>query len=288
MTTRSAALLLSCPDQPGIVAAVADFLYRHGGNIVDAQQHTDRDAKVFFQRVVVELDGFDLGPGEVTAAMTPIIERFGIDCSVHVLGTVTRVGILVSREGHCMIDLLARARAGELPIDVPVVISNHPDHEELVRSLGTEYVHLPAAGAAGADRTEQEAAVDVELSRREIELLVLARYMRILSKDMTDRWSGRVINIHHSFLPAFAGPRPYHQAHARGVKIIGATAHYATAELDEGPIIAQDVAHVSHRHDVDDLRRLGRDLEVTVLAKAVRAHIDHRVLVHGRRTIVFD
>jgi formyltetrahydrofolate deformylase len=281
----TAVLLLSCPDRPGIVAAVADFVYRHGGNIVDAQQHTDRTDGVFFQRVEFRLDGCDLAREEIEPALAPLVERFGMQCAVRFSDDIPRVAVMVSREAHCLVDLLARSRRGELPVEVAVVISNHPDHAEVAAWFGVDFVHLPVSPET---RLEQERAVQAVLEAHDVTLVVLARYMQILSTGFVDRWPSAIINIHHSFLPAFMGGRPYHQAHERGVKIVGVTAHYATAELDDGPIIDQDVVRVSHRDAVEDLQRRGRDLEVVVLARAVRAHVEHRVLVHGRRTVVFD
>jgi formyltetrahydrofolate deformylase len=281
----TAVLLLSCPDQPGVVAATADWVYRHGGNIVDAQQHTDRTDGVFFQRVEFLLDGCDLARVEIEPAFRPIVDRFDMQCAVRFSDDVPRVGILVSKEAHCLVDLLARARRGELAIDVPVVVSNHPDHAEVAEWFGVDFVHLPVTPDT---KPEQEQAVQHVLEQHDVSLVVLARYMQILSGEFVDRWTNRIINIHHSFLPAFMGGRPYHQAHERGVKIVGVTAHYATAILDDGPIIDQDVVRVSHRDAVEDLQRRGRDLEVVVLARAVHAHVEHRVLVHGRRTVVFD
>jgi formyltetrahydrofolate deformylase len=281
----TAVLLLSCPDQPGVVAAVADFVYRHGGNIVDAQQHTDRTDGVFFQRVEFALEGCDLARDEIAPSLAPLVERFDMDCAVRFSDDVPRVGVLVSRQAHCLVDLLARSRRGELAIDIPVVISNHPDHAEVAEWFGVDFAHLPVTPDT---KLQQEAAVQEELERHGVTLVVLARYMQILSAGFVARWPDSIINIHHSFLPAFMGGRPYHQAHERGVKIVGVTAHYATAVLDDGPIIDQDVVRVSHRDAVEDLQRRGRDLEVVVLARAVRAHVEHRVLVHGRRTVVFD
>jgi formyltetrahydrofolate deformylase len=281
----TAVLLLSCPDRPGVVAATADFVYQHGGNIVDAQQHTDRTDGVFFQRVEFLLDGCDLGRDEIEPAFRPIVERFGMQCAVRCSDDIPRVGVLVSKEAHCLVDLLARSRRGELAIDVAVVISNHPDHAEMAEWFGVEFVHLPVTVDT---KPEQERAMQAVLEAHGVTLVVLARYMQILSADFVARWPDRIINIHHSFLPAFMGGRPYHQAHERGVKIVGVTAHYATAVLDDGPIIDQDVVRVSHRDAVEDLQRRGRDLEVVVLARAVRAHTEHRILVHGRRTVVFE
>jgi formyltetrahydrofolate deformylase len=283
MTT--AVLLLSCADQPGIVAAVAEFVFRHGGNIFDAQQHTDRTDGVFFQRVEFSLDDCDLARPEIRPALEPLVERFGMHCEVRFSDDVARVGVMVSREAHCLVDLLARSRRGELAIEIPVVISNHPDHAEVARWFDVDFVHLPVTPDT---KPRQEQAVLEVLAAHRVTLVVLARYMQVLSAGFVEQYPAAIVNIHHSFLPAFMGARPYHQAHERGVKIVGVTAHYATAALDDGPIIDQDVVRVSHRDSVDDLQRRGRDLEVAVLARAVRAHVEHRVLVHGRRTVVFD
>ena len=208
-----------------------------------------------------------------------------MECAVRFSDDVPRLGVLVSREAHCLVDLLSRSRRGELAIEIPVVISNHPDHAEVAEWFGVEFVHLPVTAET---KPAQEAAVQAALEAHGVTLVVLARYMQILSPEFVARWPNAIVNIHHSFLPAFMGSRPYHQAHERGVKIVGVTAHYATAVLDDGPIIDQDVVRVSHRDAVEDLQRRGRDLEVVVLARAVRAHVEHRVLVHGRRTVVFD
>lgn len=279
-------LLLSCLDQRGIVAAVADFIADHGGNIIDADQHLDEvaGATLFFQRVEFELAGFGLPRSEIATAFAPIAERFGMNAEVRFADRPIPTALLASRQPHCLADLLVRWSSGELPCDVRVVISNHPDHAALCRGLGVPYVYLPVGDGSAA---EQEAAVLATLGEHQVELVVLARYMRILSPKAIAAYPNRIINIHHSFLPAFAGANPYRQAHDRGVKLIGATAHYATDELDEGPIIDQETERVSHRDDVARLTRIGRDLETTVLARAVRAHLEHRILVHGRRTVVF-
>ena len=281
----NAVLLVACPDRRGIVAAVASFVATHGGNIVDLQQHTDHTDGSFFQRVEFELDGLTLSRDEIASAAEPELERFSMRWSLRFTDERPRVAVLVSRESHCLNDLLHRRRSGDLAIDVPVVISNHPDHAEMAEWFGVDYRHLPIIDG---DKGAQEAQVAAALADHGVDLVVLARYMQVLSPEFCDSWAGRAINIHHSFLPSFSGARPYHQAHERGVKLIGVTAHYVTADLDEGPIIEQDVISVSHRDDVDDLRRKGRDLEVAVLARAVRAHVEHRTLVYGRRTIVFD
>lgn len=280
----TAVLLLSCPDQRGVVAAVADFIAHNGGNIVHAEQHTDDVEKVFFQRVEFELDGFSLGRDEILEAFSPVTSRFSMSVDLKFTDVRPRVGILASRQSHCLFDLLTRWRSGDLPADVAVVIDNHPDHADLVEHMGVPYVHLPVTADTKARQEEQ--VID-ELRSRGVDLVVLARYMQILSPKVVGAFRSRIINIHHSFLPAFVGANPYRQAHDHGVKIIGATAHYVTEELDEGPILDQEVARVSHRDAVADLTRKGRDLETIVLARAVRAHLEHRVLVYGRKTVVF-
>ena len=281
----TAVLLLSCPDRRGIVAATADFIARHDGNIVHAEQHVDREEGVFFQRVEFDLDGFALARAEIGPAFAPVGERFGMHVDLRFTDQPVRVALLASRQPHCLYDLLTRWRSGELGADVRCVVANHPDHAELCGHLGVRHEHLPVTPAT---RAEQEHRLLAVLAEERVELVVLARYMQILSPTVIDAYRHRIINIHHSFLPAFVGANPYRQAHDRGVKLIGATAHYATEDLDEGPIIDQETARVTHRDDVDDLTRRGRDLETTVLARAVRAHVEHRVLVYGRKTVVFD
>ena len=281
----TARLLVACPDQRGIIAAATEFVADHGGNVIDLQQHTDHTDEAFFLRVEFELDGFDLGRDAIGAAFAPIAERFTMRWELGFSDRRPRIGLLASREAHCVHDLLHRWREGELAVDIPVLVSNHTDHADAAEWFGVEHRHLPIVDG---DKASQEAAVREVLRSHDVDLVVLARYMQILSLAFCDEWAGRIINIHHSFLPSFQGARPYHQAHERGVKLIGVTAHYATAVLDDGPIIDQDVIRVSHRDDVEDLRRKGRDLEVSVLARAVLAHIDDRTLIYGRRTVVFD
>jgi formyltetrahydrofolate deformylase len=283
-TAPTAVLLLSCPDQPGVVATVADFVWRHGGNIVDAQQHTDRTDGVFFQRVEFSLEALDLQRPAIAEAFAPVAERFAMTAEVRFSDARPRTAVLTSTAAHCLVDLLSRHRAGELPAELALVASNHDDHHDLATAFGVPFHHLPV----GDDPPTQEAALLGLLEAEGIELVVLARYMRILSGPFIGRFEHRIINIHHSFLPAFVGAQPYRQAHERGVKVIGATAHYATEDLDQGPIIDQDVTRVSHRDDVPELTRKGRDLEVVVLARALRAHLEHRVLVWGNRTVVFS
>jgi len=288
----TAILLLSCPDQRGVVAAVSEFIARHDGNILHAEQHVDDvdgpggRSGAFFQRVEFELAGFALERRQILAAFAPVAERFRIEVQLHFSDDRPRTAILASRQPHCLYDLLTRWRTGELVTELAVVISNHPDHADICNHLGVPYVHLPVGGGPD-DKAGQQAAVLTELRDRRVDLVVLARYMQILPSSIVDAFPNRIINIHHSFLPAFIGANPYRQAHDRGVKLIGATAHYVTAELDEGPIIEQEVARATHRDDVAALTRKGRDLETIVLARAVRAHLDHRVLVHGRKTVVF-
>ncbi len=278
-------MLLSCTDQRGVVAATAEFIARHDGNIIHAEQHVDPVVGVFFQRVEFELDGFGLARDDIGNSFSPIAERLGMHVDLRFSDVPMRVALLASRQPHCLYDLLTRWRTGELPCDLRVVIANHPDHADLCDHLGVPYVHLPVTPDTKAAQEQQVLAA---LADHDVDLVVLARYMQILSDQVIERYPNRIINIHHSFLPAFVGANPYRQAHDRGVKLIGATAHYATADLDEGPIIAQDTDHVSHRDDVASLTQKGRDLETTVLARAVRAHLEHRVLVYGRKTVVFE
>ncbi len=281
---RTAVLLLNCPDRRGIVAAVAEFLARHGANIVEVDQHTDHTAGMFFQRVEFELDGFALEPGEVLEAFREVSERFGMECELRLPEQVARIAVLASRQPHCLLDLLARWRTGELHAEIALVASNHADHADACAFFGVPFHHLPVEPGGKA---AQEARLAQLVDEAGVELIVLARYMQVLSADLVARYPHRVINIHHSLLPAFVGAKPYHQAYERGVKVIGATAHYATAALDQGPIIAQDVARVTHRDSVEDLVARGRDLEALVLARAVRLHLAAKVLVYGGRTVVF-
>jgi formyltetrahydrofolate deformylase len=281
----TATLLITCRDQKGLVAAVSDFLYRNEGNITHADQHTDNERGIFLQRVEWELEGFRVSRDGIAGAFRPLAERFDMRWTLHFSDEVPRVALLVSKLPHCLYDLLARWRLGELHAEIPLIISNHDDARPIAESFGVPYHVLPVTAATKA---EQETQIEALVARERIDLIVLARYMQVLSAGFCERNAGRIINIHHSFLPAFAGARPYHQAHERGVKVIGATAHYATPDLDQGPIIVQDVARVSHRDSVDDLVRIGKDLEKVVLARAVELHLRHRVIVYGNKTAVFD
>ena len=284
----TAVLLLSCPDQRGVVAATAEFIAEHDGNIVHAEQHVDPGTgngdAVFFQRVEFELDGFGLERDAIVPTFAPVAERLGMNVDLRFSDVPTPTAIMASRQPHCLYDLLTRWRSGELPMDLRVIVSNHPDHADIADHMGIPYLHLPVTADT---RDRQESAVLAVLDDHGIELVVMARYMQILSDRFVATHPNRIINIHHSFLPAFVGANPYRQAFERGVKLIGATAHYATADLDDGPIIEQDTVHVTHRDDVQRLTARGRDLETIVLARAVRAHLEHRVLVHGRKTVVF-
>jgi formyltetrahydrofolate deformylase len=280
----TATLLISCPDRPGLVHAVAEFVLAVNGSVVHAEQHVDTEAGVFFQRVEFDLDGATIGRDELASAFEPVAAKFDMNVRVRFSDERPRIAILASKQPHCLADLLGRWRSGELPAEVVTVVSNHPDHAELAAFHGVKYHYIPIDPEGRAARYAEMAAL---LHDYDVDLIVLARYMQVLNSAFLDEFPNQIINIHHSFLPAFAGARPYHQAQERGVKLIGATAHYATAELDEGPIIAQEVTAVSHRDRVEDLIRKGRDLETVTLARAVRAHVEHRTLVFGNKTIVF-
>jgi formyltetrahydrofolate deformylase len=280
----TAVLLLSCPDQRGLVAGVADFVLRHGGNVVHAEQHVDREEGIFFQRVEFEYSDGVLTRDEIAPAFDEVANRFDMSVSLRFTDERPRVALLASKQAHCLADLLGRWRGQELNAEIAAVISNHDDHAALAEFSGVPFHYLPVTAET---KVEQEQQMLEVLNKADVELVVLARYMQILSPAVLGAYPRRIINIHHSFLPAFVGAKPYHQAQQRGVKLIGATAHYATADLDEGPIIAQDVAAVSHRDSVEEMVRKGRDLETVVLARAVRAHLEHRTLVFGNKTIVF-
>jgi formyltetrahydrofolate deformylase len=279
-------LLIDCPDHKGLIAAISSFIVLHNGNILSADQHvSDPPNSTFFIRMEIESKGFGLGRDEFDSAFAPLARQHGMNWRVGFTDRPKRMAILVSKQGHCLIDLLWRWEAGELDAEIPLVISNHADLAPKVEAHGIPFHHLPVTKASKA---EQEARVEKLLQEHNIDLVVLARYMQILSPQFLEAYSQPVINIHHSFLPAFIGANPYQQAYERGVKIIGATAHYVTAELDAGPILNQEVAHISHRDGVDDMVRIGREVERRVLAQAVRWHLEDRVSVHGIRTVVFE
>jgi formyltetrahydrofolate deformylase len=280
-----AILLLSCPDRSGIVAEVSNFIHRNRGNIVDLEQHVDQTEDAFFMRLEWELDGFLIPRPALEAAVRDLARPFSPqECSLHFTDVLPRVALFVSKESHCLYDLLARHEGGELPMEIPLIVSNHEDLRHVAERFGVPFRVFPIQGGNKAAQERAELAL---LREHDVDTVVLARYMQILSDGFVAAYPNRVINIHHSFLPAFVGAKPYHQAYDRGVKIIGATSHYVTADLDEGPIIAQDVMAVSHRDSVGDLIRKGKDLEKVVLARAVWAHVRHRVLTCRNKTVVF-
>ncbi|ATF15516.1 formyltetrahydrofolate deformylase [Brevibacillus sp. HB1.2] len=278
-----ARMLISCPDRAGIVAAVSNFLFQQGANIVQSDQYTtDPETGRFFMRIEFDLINLDERCEEIKKAFIPVAESFGMEWSLVEANKRKKVALFVSKEDHCLLELLWRWKSGELFADIAVVVSNHPDMQETVESFGIPYRCI----AVTKDNKPQ--AEEAQLAAAEgVDLIVLARYMQILSPRFLDDYAMRIINIHHSFLPAFVGAKPYEQAYRRGVKLIGATAHYVTEELDAGPIIEQDVQRVSHQEDVEALKQLGRQVERTVLARAVRWHLEDRVLVYGNKTIVF-
>jgi len=277
-------LLISCPDKKGLIAAISAFIAMHDGNILSADQYVSGSGR-FFMRLEIEGEGFGLERDEFGGAFAPLARRHAMDWRVSYTDAPKRMAILVSKYDHCLIDLLWRWDAGELDAEIPLVISNHPDLSSRAELYEIPFHHLPVTKETKA---EQESAMLDLLSEHGVDLVVLARYMQILTPKFVEAHPDRIINIHHSFLPAFVGADPYRRAHDRGVKTIGATAHYVTAELDAGPIVHQDVAHVTHRDTVEDLVRLGREVERRVLARAVRWHLEDRVLVDGNRAIVFE
>ena len=286
---NSTTLLVSCPDAKGEVATIADFVYRHGGNILHADEHADEESGLFLMRVEFDPKDFDINLSDKNLAdftkhFSPIAEKFKMTWRLAQSSHRPRMIILVSKYDHCLVDLLYRQHSGELACDIPLIISNHPDNQAVA-----DFYKIPYAVIEITKETKRntEAQIHSLVAAHQADFLVLARYMQILSNDFVNRYPQRIINIHHSFLPAFVGARPYHQAFERGVKLIGATSHYVTEVLDDGPIIEQDVVRVSHRDTVEDLVRKGRDLEKVVLSRAVRWHVESRVLRYGNKTVVF-
>ena len=275
-------LTLSCPDRLGLVHAVSGFLLERGGNIEEAAQYNDPDTGLFFMRVQFACG--QLTPSDLKAQLGWFANPLKMQWSLHAVAQAMPVVIMVSKEGHCLNDLLFRWKSGLLRLDIRAIISNHREFYQLAASYNVPFHHLPVTAAT---KTQVEARQYEIIQAEQAELVVLARYMQVLSDDLCKKLSGRAINIHHSFLPSFKGAKPYYQAHDRGVKLIGATAHYVTADLDEGPIIEQDVARVDHSRTVDDLTTLGRDTESQVLARAVKWHSEHRVLLNGHKTVIF-
>lgn len=281
----TAILLVSCSDRPGIVAAISTFLFETKGNIVDIDQHVDSEYGLFFMRVEWEIEGFALKRKEMAGAIAPLAEKFDMKWELHFSDVLSRVALWVTRDNHCFYDLLSRHESGELRMDIPLIISNREDLKPAAARFGIPFHCFPLTKE---NKAEQEKAEVALLQDKGIDLLVLARYMQILGSRLTGAFPNRIINIHHSFLPAFPGARPYHSAHRRGVKLVGATSHYVTEDLDEGPIIAQGVTEVSHGDSVQDFIRKGRALEQTVLSRAVWLHLNHRAFVHANRTVVFE
>jgi formyltetrahydrofolate deformylase len=284
MTSPTAILLISCPDSKGLVAKIANFIYANGGNIIHADQHTDFAAGLFLIRLEWQLEGFNLPRDLIAPAFNAIAQQLGARWELHFSDTIPRIAIWVSKQDHCLYDLILRHLNKEFAAEIPLIISNHPDLKVVAEQFAIDFYYIPVTKE---NKSEQEAKQIEILHQYNIDLVVLAKYMQILSADFITKFP-QVINIHHSFLPAFVGANPYHKAFERGVKIIGATAHYVTSDLDAGPIIEQDVVRVSHRDEISDLVRKGKDLERVVLARAVRSHLQNRVLVYGNRTVVFE
>ena len=282
---KTAIVLIDCPDRKGIVAVVSDFLLRHNANILHADQHQDADLGLFLTRIEWDLSGFDLDAKGFARKFAPIARRFEMHWRLEFSEVRPRMAIFVSRYDHCLADLLYRRESGELHCEIPLVISNHSDAQRLAEFYRVPFHHIPTGSVSKQKVEEKQVAL---LREHSIGLVVLARYMQILSPQFVRRYPQRIINVHHSFLPAFSGARPYHRAFERGVKLIGATSHYVTEKLDEGPIIEQDVVRISHRDQLQDLIQKGRDIEKAVLSRAVRWHIEHRILVYAKKTVVFD
>lgn len=282
---KTAILLVSCPDRKGIVARISRLIYEHGGNILHADQHQDNQSNVLFMRIEWEVNDFDLDEDGLRLLLTDIAKQFGMRWHLKYSEQQPALTLFVSRYQHCLVDILQRHQLGELKCRIPLIISNHPDARPVAEFFGIAYHEIPVTSA---DKVQGELLQFELLERHSIDVIVLARYMQVLSSNFVARYPERIINIHHSFLPAFIGPRPYHAAFTRGVKLIGATSHYVTDDLDEGPIIDQEVMRVSHRDQVEHLIQKGRDLERVVLARAVRWHLESRILCYGNKTVVFD
>lgn len=285
--TKSEAILrIHCEDKPGIIAAVTQYVLEHGGNIIDLDQHTDSEKRKFYMRVSWELENFDLTPEDIEASFEQKLAKpLELNWSLNFSHTPPRLALFVSKQQHCLFDIIGRWQTKEWEVEIPLIISNHEDARNVAEKFGIDFYHFPITKE---NKAEQEAAQLALLKEKNIDLIVLARYMQILSGNFIDQFRNKIINIHHSFLPAFPGARPYHSAYERGVKIIGATSHYVTEDLDEGPIIEQDIVHVTHRDDVKSLVRKGRDLETLVLSRAVWKHIQRKTLVTSNRTIIFN
>jgi formyltetrahydrofolate deformylase len=282
---ETAILLLSCPDQKGIVAEISSFIYQYSGNIIHSDQHTDEESGSFFMRIEWELEGFEIPKQEIPGAFGVIAGKFSMDWELHFSSVIPRLAIMASKLDHCLYDLLLKNKSGELRAEITLIISNHSDVKPIADYFGIDFYTFPIdkENKFEAERKEIEL-----LQKEKIDLIVLARYMQVLSENFVELFSNKIINIHHSFLPAFVGAKPYHQAFTRGVKLIGATSHYVTKDLDNGPIIAQGVISVSHRDSLEDLIQKGKELEKTVLSRAVKHHLENKTLVFGNKTVVFD
>jgi formyltetrahydrofolate deformylase len=282
---NTAVLLVSCPDQKGVVASISDFIFQHNGNILHADEHADEGSNLFLMRVEFDPSGFDIALADFARHFSPVAGKFEMTWRLAQSSYRPKMVILVSKYDHCLFDLLYRHKNGELACHIPLIVSNHPDNQPIADFYGIPYITVPVPKN---NKPQAEQKILVLLRQHVPDFIVLARYMQILSKDFVNQYPHRMINIHHSFLPAFVGAKPYQQAFARGVKLIGATSHYVTEVLDDGPIIEQDVIRISHRDSLEDLLQKGRDLEKVVLSRAVRWHIENRVLLYGNKTVVFD
>lgn len=281
----TAILLLSCRDRIGLVSRIAHFVFERGGNIIDLDEHVDMDEKYFFVRIAWDMNNFSIPASEVVEAFTPLAKEFNATWRINFTGKNLRVAVFVSKFDHCLREILWRQRLGEFNIDIPLIVSNHEDLKPLAEQYNIPYFVFPITVENKLEQEKKELAL---LKEKEIDTIILARYMQILTPQIIDKYKNQIINIHHSFLPAFIGSNPYKQAYERGVKIIGATSHYVTKELDDGPIIEQDIIRISHKDTIRDLIRKGRDLERLILARALYFHSEHRILVHGKKTIIFE
>lgn len=282
---EKAIIIFSCPDTRGIVSEVAFFVSTYNGNIIHAAQHKDQESNTFFMRIEWDLDGFTIPREKIEQAFEPLVLKYKMNCSLHFSDIKLKAAIFVSKFDHCLYEILIRNQSGELECDIKAIISNHENCRPIADYFKIPYYYIPVSKSV---KNDAEAQQDKVLKENNIDMIILARYMQILSPQFVQRYTSKIINIHHSFLPAFVGAKPYHQAFKRGVKIIGATSHYVTQELDQGPIIGQDVTRISHRDSVPDLIRKGRDLEKRVLSNAIKLHLEHRVLVFGNKTVLFD
>jgi len=282
---ETAVLLLSCPDKKGIVAEVSSFIYQYDGNIIHSDQHTDFETNTFFMRIEWELEGFQIKKDKIAEAFSFVANKFGMDWKLNLSSYIPSMAIMVSKFDHCLYELLLKNKAGDLKANITMIVSNHDDLKEIAKYFGINFYCFPI----DKDNKNEIETKEIELFKKNnIDVIVLARYMQIIGEEFVNQFSNRIINIHHSFLPAFVGAKPYHQAYRRGVKLIGATSHYVTPELDNGPIIEQDVIKISHKDSLEDLIKKGKELEKSVLSRAVKYHLENKTLVFGNKTVVFD